>query len=182
MLMFYLTAFETSEEREAFEDIYMRFKDIMLRAALKTSSGNHALAEDAVAEAFLQVIKDWDHFLAIPCNKQRSRIVIITKNKTIDLIRKEKKYVPQEEEISGGHSEDILAILSHQEDIEYLARCVGQLPEIYRIPLQLRYDSELSNTEIAAVLHIPAKHVAVRIFRAIALLRDIIDKEALSNG
>jgi RNA polymerase sigma-70 factor (ECF subfamily) len=183
MLMLYLAAFESKEDREKFEDTYWKFKDVMLRVALLVSSGNHALAEDAVAEAFFQIIKDWDKFLGLPCNKWRSRIVIITKNKTIDLLRKEEKYAPpmDDDEIPGDDGDNVQMLLSHKEDIEYLARCIGKLPEIYRIPLQLRYHSELSNEEIAAVLKIPKTHVAVRIFRANALLRNIIDEEALND-
>lgn len=50
-------------------------------------------------------------------------------------------------------------------------QALAALPEQYRIPLVLRYDSELSYDEIAATMGLKRNHVATLIFRAKKELR-----------
>jgi len=42
---------------------------------------NHAMAEDAVHNAFLSVIENKEKIFPLPCGKRKSLIVIITKHK-----------------------------------------------------------------------------------------------------
>jgi RNA polymerase sigma-70 factor (ECF subfamily) len=102
MLTMYLALLETEADRSTFEEVYKLCRTSMYRAALRVSGNNHALAEDAVSEAFLKIIKDWDDFLKIPRNKWKSWIVIITKIKAIDLLRKEKKNVTLEDDFASN--------------------------------------------------------------------------------
>jgi RNA polymerase sigma-70 factor (ECF subfamily) len=134
---------------------------------------NHAIAEDAVHDAFWQIVKDWDKFLLLPCDKWRSRIAIIAKNKAIDILRKEKRYVALDDDIESGDVE-LGCLLEHKEDVQFLADCVAKLPDIYKIPLELRYYQELENPAIAAILGVTTHNVAVRISRAIVELRKIV--------
>ena len=48
---------------------------------------------------------------------------------------------------------------------------VAALPELYRVPVVLRYFSELSIDEIATLVGRPSTTVAVQLLRARALLR-----------
>jgi RNA polymerase sigma-70 factor (ECF subfamily) len=93
MLSFYLAAFEVPEDKQTFENFYTNNSALAMRAALRICGNNHAIAEDAVHMGFEQIIKDWENFLQLSCDKQRSRFVIILKNKTIDILRQEKHYV-----------------------------------------------------------------------------------------
>lgn len=169
MLMIYLSAFDSDDDKQTFEDIYLRYKDIAFRAALKVSN-NHALAEDALHNGFMQIINDWDKFLQIPCDKRRSRIVIIVKNKMIDLLRKEAKYVISDEEEDYPDTFDYTAIIEHKEESHFLRECVAGLPDIYKIVLELKYYHDMSNSEIADMLGIKPHNAAVRASRAIELL------------
>jgi RNA polymerase sigma-70 factor (ECF subfamily) len=178
----YLALLETDADRSTFEEIYELYKTPMYRAALRVSGNNHALAEDAVSEAFMKIIKDWDNFLKIPRNKWKSWIVIITKNKTIDLLRKEKKSVPLDDDFVSSNRDDNLDILlQYKDDTEYIAKCIAKLDEKYRVPLQLRWYEELSNDEIAKALGIKEGTVRVRIHRAMTLLRESLDRGKLNN-
>ena len=55
---------------------------------------------------------------------------------------------------------------------------VASLPELYRVPVVLRYFSELSLEEIAAVTGRPAATVGVQLLRARALLRASLEVRA----
>ncbi len=62
-------------------------------------------------------------------------------------------------------------VLVAREERERVRAAVAVLPELYRVPVVLRYFSELSVEEIAAVTGRPAATVGVQLLRARALLR-----------
>ena len=62
------------------------------------------------------------------------------------------------------------AVMSKEERAQ-VQNAIARLPENYRLPLTLRYYSELSYDEIAQQLDLERNHVAVLIFRAKQELR-----------
>ena len=186
MLMFYLTAFESDADKQTFEEIYVKYKDAAFRAALKIKN-NRAMAEDALHNGFLRLINNWEKFLTVPCDKRQSLIVIIVKNKMIDLIRKDKKLVSLEEfswlkkagedEYQEIGENDLSEIIRKKEESLFLRECVAKLPDIYKTALELKYFHDMGNSEIAGSLGITPHNAAVRISRATALLARIV-KEA----
>ena len=67
-------------------------------------------------------------------------------------------------------------------DIERLKQAVQQLDDIYRIPLLLYYDQELSYRDIAAALEIPAGTVKSRLNYARRQLKDMMDGGDSGDG
>jgi len=185
MLMVYLAILETPEERQAFTEIYERYKYDCLHVAMSIC-GNKALAEDAVHNAFMEIIERKEEYLNFPCSKMRSRIVIITKNKLIDLIRKSKRldFQPFDDESDALCADecDLSLIYEKKETLEHLMDCVAKLPEIYKSVLELNYFHELSYKEVAKELGISEKTVSVRIVRAKEKLREILEKEGATHG
>jgi RNA polymerase sigma-70 factor (ECF subfamily) len=183
MLLIYLSALDTEEDKITFESIYNEHKKSAMQTAMYVSGGNVMLSEDAVHDAFLAIVKNWDKFMRHTCNKWRSLIVIITKHKTIDLLRKENGSIPLEDEgyiPDQGDSLDVL--LQYKEDYAYIAQCVAGLPEVYKIPLQLRYYHDFTIEEIAAITGITPNNVSVRLHRGMALLCKNVRKERLNYG
>ena len=182
MTTFYMSELSTNDVKRRLGDIYTQYMNIAFRAAIRISN-NWAMAEDAVHNGFMQIIKDWDKFLQLPYDKQRSRIVIIVKNKMIDLVRKEKYQVPFDEieEYTECVNYDLITMFERIEDAQILRECVAKLPEIYKTVLELRYFHEMSNAEIAETLGIEPNNVGVRIFRAIEFLTKIV-KEGKKNA
>ncbi len=62
-----------------------------------------------------------------------------------------------------------------REDRERVRSAVARLPELYRVPVVLRYFSDLSIEEIAALVGRPASTVGVQLLRARALLREALE-------
>jgi len=58
-----------------------------------------------------------------------------------------------------------------------VAQAVAGLPEPYRTTVLLRYIEELSVKDVAARMSVPVKTVKTRLHRALALLRDVLDRE-----
>jgi RNA polymerase sigma-70 factor (ECF subfamily) len=176
MLAFYPSALESDEDKITFERLYTEHKALALRVAFRVTR-NEALAEDAVHDAFAKVIAGWEKFLLVPCNKRRSRIVIIVRNSAIDIMRKERG-LNFEKLDKNLPSDDVGldAVLERQSNSEYIRRCIDQIPEIYKAVLILRFFQDLSNGETADVLGISANAVGVRILRAKAMLKTILEK------
>ena len=58
-----------------------------------------------------------------------------------------------------------------REDRERVRAAVAALPELYRVPIVLRYFSDLANDEIAAITGRPAATIGVQLLRARLMLR-----------
>lgn len=59
MLMIYLSAIETPEEKIKFEELYYRYRGFMLKAVKRVLRGDQD-AEDAVHNAFLSTARNWE--------------------------------------------------------------------------------------------------------------------------
>ena len=91
MLLIYLAALETEQERHKLAELYEANKAVLLRYAL-TVTNSREMAEDAVHNAFLSVIKHKETLLALSNEDFRIRAIVIVKNKCVDLLRKENVY------------------------------------------------------------------------------------------
>lgn len=157
--------------------LYEAHQYACMDAALKVTGGDRALAEDALHNAFLQLLRDPAPVTALPSESQRRRLVIICKNKAIDLLRKDKRLVCTDFVEAPLLSEDPAQKAESRDESLRLARCVAKLPDLYRDILELRYTEELSLKEIAKLLEITSQSAAVRLHRGRALLTDILRKE-----
>ncbi|MBR4087277.1 MAG: RNA polymerase sigma factor, partial [Clostridia bacterium] len=99
---------------------------------------------------------------------------IITRNVSVDLLRKEQRRVAADMEeipISGG--------VDPQQDlgVQVLAHCIAQLKPIYRDVLELTVYYGLSAKECASLLKISSATVRKRLERARALLKEQMEGE-----
>ena len=113
-------------------------------------------AEDAVQNAFLQVIHHFDEISEIPCKKLGFWIISIVKNEALMILRRKQKELPQED--WDTFSADVSDPTSYNE-------------------LEMRLINGYSGKEIAQHLGISESAVNTRISRGRALLREIAVKE-----
>lgn len=99
LLALYISMLETEQEKMKMADVYEEHKHALLLNALKVTGYNQAMAEDAVHNAFISIIKEKEKYLQLDSKNFRYVSVTIVRNKCIDLIRKEKHYadIPIEE-------------------------------------------------------------------------------------
>ena len=134
-------------------------------------------AEDAASEIFLKLqrsIKSYDG--SIPFARWLLRVA---GNHCIDVLRRERRrgqlIVEGENEATlleapSAEVSPLLALMSKEERVR-VRDAIADLPDTFRLPLVLRYDSELSYDEIARQLGLQKNNVAVLIFRAKQELR-----------
>ncbi|MCL2222373.1 MAG: sigma-70 family RNA polymerase sigma factor [Oscillospiraceae bacterium] len=183
MLFLYLSALETEDERSKMAEIYETLHYTCLSVAMRITK-NQAMAEDAVHNAFISLIKHKEKYLSLSRCKLRSQIVIIVKNKAIDLLRGEKNISeePIDESDIISYEFDISEHIISKEAYKELVDCVSLLPEHYKVVFQLRYYHELSNKEIAEMLDEPQRHISVKIHRAKKELKKLLLKEGKQSG
>mgnify|MGYP001113354236 FL=1 len=168
MLAFFLAVLESNEERQQFAAIYEQYHERMEQVALHIL-GDRNNAEDAVQNAFLQVIKHFEKIYEIPCEELPFWIISIVKNEALMILRKKRNVVPLEDwdrferSAGGGYTE--------------LVELFRQLPETYRAVLEMKLLIGYTDREIAQKLGLSETAVSSRASRGRALLRKLIEKE-----
>ena len=170
MLSFFLAALESDTDRQTFTSIYNQHHSEMENAAIKILK-NQSDAEDAVQNAFMQVIRHFEKIFQIPCDEVSFWLISIVKNEAYMILRKQKRIVPLEDwDNFANQSVDVLDYIG-------LADLFTKLPDTYRQVLEMRFLLGYSNKEIAAHLGMTESAVGTRINRGRRLLREILDKE-----
>lgn len=96
MLVFLLAALENDEDKKLFTEIYEQYRPQMERTAMHFLK-SHADIEDAVQNAFMQMIRHFEKIYEIPCEELSFWIISIVKNEALMIIRKSQKTVPLED-------------------------------------------------------------------------------------
>lgn len=179
MLFVLLSALETEAERSKMSEIYENHKSEMLRYAMSITKNKEA-AEDAVHNAFLAVIKHKEKLFSLSRRDLRIQIVIITKNKCIDLLRKQGRLAedPIDDVEYTLESTDmpIEERIIFTEQYETLRKHIAALDETSRLALEMKYLLGMTYKEIGEELGMTAKHVDTKIMRAKAKVRKLISE------
>lgn len=172
-MLIYLCALETDHEKHELLLLYSEYHEVMLRVAKKYFPTDQMALEDAVQNAWLKIIKNFQRILDVPCKKRGACCVIIVKNECIFLLRKGKNDLSFDdlepllaEEQDGGHADAIIEV-------------IHRMPETYRTVLEMRFIEECSTREIAQKLGIPEATISTRIFRGRSLLIERLREEEL---
>ena len=95
MLAILLAALESEADKQKFTDIYEQYHPQMEQTALRILKNQHD-AEDAVQNAFMQIIRHFEKTDEIPCEKMPFWIVCIVKNEAVTILRKNQRTVQLE--------------------------------------------------------------------------------------
>lgn len=173
MLGVYLALIDEPSDKEKFTEIYNHYRDMMHRRAMSILH-NTVLAEEAVQESFLKIAKNISKISSPVCSKTASFIVIIVRNTSYDILRREKpdRNVSLDEEISAENIEmpDINEVLSTV-GLNFILEVINGMDDKYRDALSLKYLYGYSNNEIAKLLGITEDNARMRIYRAKAILK-----------
>ncbi len=179
-MIFYLSLIENQEDKDKFEYIYTNYRYTMLHEARHILKDEY-LAEDAVHESFIKIIKIISEVSTENRNKLRRFVVLIVRHKSIDIIRKNSKIknTPIEEisETNDELQEDVLDKIMSVQGLNRLMEIITGLEDTYRIPLELSILYGYSHKEISEMLDISENLVRTRIFRARQQVKKIIMQE-----
>ncbi|MCL2018958.1 MAG: sigma-70 family RNA polymerase sigma factor [Oscillospiraceae bacterium] len=184
MFFIMLSTIEDEQERLRIADIYEEYRYMCLHRAL-TITKDQQMAEDAVGDAFVEVIKHKEKIFSLDCNQLPSYIVTITKNKARDLLRKNKRKSDLDDDWENSLESDEIPIdeqVISKMGFERLLNLMASLDEKYKIVLEMKYVLDLSTNEISQMLNISNDNVKTRLFRARTQLRKLLGSEVTANA
>jgi RNA polymerase sigma-70 factor (ECF subfamily) len=160
-----------------FADAVREHQDELFGVALRIL-GDRDAAQDATSRAFLKAFRAWDRY--DQSRPVRHWLLRIVANEAISLgrerTRDRQRSARADDAVDTADrapqpDESALA----REERERVRRAVAGLPELYRVPVVLRYFSELSVDEIASLTGRPSSTVGVQLLRGRALLRAALE-------
>lgn len=143
------------------------YSDRIYRFVLK-SMGDTGRAEDVVQDCYEKL---WLNVTEIDFSKARSWLFTTAYNRMIDILRREKRVVCEEEFSVEVHYSDNYSDLN-----EVLHRCLEKLPENWKSVILLRDYEGYSYEEIASVTGQTDSQVKINIYRGRLALRNMIGK------
>lgn len=151
-----------------FEQLYLRYRGMMFYVAMGVLHDGPN-AEDAVHQAFLSVLENFEKLPEVESPKTQAYVVTVTERKAIDILRAEKTYV--ETEMDQLSREVPLPCESGLED------AIARLPSRYRKVMLLRYQQGYDTKELARMMDMKQESVEKLLWRAKTRLKQIMEEE-----
>ena len=170
MLIYLCSLIEDDDNRRRFTTLYHQHHVLMEKVAVKILN-NPTDAEDAVQNAFLQIIKHFEKFSVIPCEELQFWCISIVKNEALMLLRKRHPTLPLED--WDGFTTTVGDVVDYGGLVELFKR----LPDSYRSVLEMKLLLGYSDREIAQHLGLSETAVSSRASRGRSLLRELVTKE-----
>lgn len=170
MLSFYLSLIDTQEGKIKFEEMYNKYKNLMLYIAFDILKDNY-LAEDAVHMAFMKIVSNFKEYNFEDDNKTKSFVAILAKNTAISMYRKRKKTIEINIENLSREKYDFDSI-SEEMKVDFIKEEIKNMNDVYKDVLMLKYFNDFDNKEISKILEISESTVRKRLERARKILEE----------
>ena len=168
MLALYISLLDTEEQISKFEHIYTKYRGIMFYTAKGVLQDSY-LAEDAVHETFLDIIRIIDSIRANNEKELSQFLRVMTHHTSVDMVRRCNRQRKSDAEIENLvlSKSDVNAetIVLDKIDFEKMLLLVQSMNENYKTPLLLKVQG-YKVSEIADFLNISPENVKVRLHRA----------------
>ena len=168
-MLIYLQMLDTDQEKLCFTDLYTRYRGLMLSVARRFLSEPQD-AEDAVHQAFLSILKNFDKISHTDCPETRAFAVIIVERKALDILRAKRKILPLEEMEQG--------VEIPLPGDGGLADAMATLPVRYRQVLLLRFVYGYTTREVAKEFGMTQSAVQKLVWRA----KEMLEKKLAEGG
>ena len=175
MLSIYLSALDTQEEKDFFEDMYRNNRGKMLSIAFSIL-GNKEDAEDAVHIAFLKLADQLKNLLQKSRQDLKRYIVITIRNTSITIYNRNKKNAGRLEALNDDTPDNDNVFKFEASQIEALQIALPKLPQNYKDILTMYYYMRMSAEEISKTLDISVDNVWKRLSRARNMLKALIEE------
>ena len=169
MLAVCLALIDDDDDKKAFEILYNQYKNLMLNTAYKIL-GNKQDTEDSVQEAFFRIAKNFQIIHKEICPKTANQFVIIVRNISIDMYRKNKS------QKTIVLNEDIAETDFDRFEVSEIKFALNKLNDQDKDLLYMYYIHGFSVKEISKLFNSKESAVYKRIQRARAGLKKILEE------
>jgi RNA polymerase sigma factor (sigma-70 family) len=171
-----VVALTARSDEVALAELYDRYGRAAYGLAFRVLR-DHALAEDAVQEAFLAVWRGASRFIPERA-KASTWIMTLVHRRAVDLVRREERRradpLPEVELESGEPSAaDMVWLRLERERVQAALR---QLPDQQREAIELAYYGGFTQSELAERLGEPLGTIKSRMFTGLSRLRELLDE------
>ncbi len=176
MLALYLEHFDSDYDKGIFSKLYEDYEKLLYKIAFKLLN-NKQLAEDAVHDTFMELIRGFETFLLVDDKRKKAYIYKIGYRCAIKIYNKEfdlQKTDPTDE-LNALFEQGADKEFWSKVDKEELSIAVKGLAEKYRLPLLLKYDAEFNYAQISEILNITEETARQRVSRAKEKLRLVLE-------
>ena len=175
-------------EVEAFRPLVQRYQRLAFSVALRML-GSRADAEDIAQQAFVDAFNALERFQGEGRTHAFSTWLLrIAVNRSKDVLKSRRRTEePLDGDVPGGEAAfayDPPTPEAHASSGERRARletALLELPTKYREVLILRDAEDLSYEEIRAILQLPLTTLKIRVVRARAMLRDLVERVGVTS-
>jgi RNA polymerase sigma-70 factor, ECF subfamily len=175
-------------EVEAFRPLVQRYQRLAFSVAFRML-GSRADAEDIAQQAFVDAFNALERFRGEGRTHAFSTWLLrIAVNRSKDVLKSRRRTEePLDRDVPGGEAAFAYdpptpeANASRGERRERLEAALLELPTKYREVLILRDAEDLSYEEIRAILQLPLTTLKIRVVRARAMLRDLIERVGVTS-
>jgi RNA polymerase sigma-70 factor (ECF subfamily) len=162
--------------KDEFTEIVNRYKNLVY-SIIRRQTRDTEEANDLAQDVFLKLYKNLKSYT--PEYKFSTWVMRITSNHIIDQHRKKRmETVPFEPHMAEGANMPAEPSPESQylrrEQTERINKLLAGLPEMYRVPVVLYHQQDMSYQEIADTLKEPLSKVKNRIFRGRKLLKEML--------
>ena len=178
MFAILLQLIDEPEDKRKFEDIYSRYERLMFVVARDILKDPYK-AEDAVNDAFINIIKNFEKIGAVDSPRTKRFVVIIVRNICFNVLKKDKRHP----EVLSDDVSEIDQHATPAEDaffdsysLEKLKEKIITLPAKQRDALYLHVAENMSVKEIATLLGLSSETVKKRLQRARKKLRELMEE------
>lgn len=177
MLSLYLSMVDTDEQKSFVENVYLKYEQDMYKVALGILH-NKQDAEDAVHDAFIQIVRNVDKIIQVDRPKLRGFLVIIIRNCSINIYRKRKKDahfdIDDEDQPEVADDFDLEQSITTKQEQEKVRDALNKMNDEQRNILLMRYFYDMTLDSIASELNISYEAVRKRLDRAKSTLSRVL--------
>jgi RNA polymerase sigma-70 factor (ECF subfamily) len=155
-----------------FEELYEEHAEALLRF-LVYRTGDRGTAEEVLADTFERVLRSRSRFNPNR-GKVKTWIYSIALNRLRDLYRRSEAEERALRRSEAGAPEAV-ADIDRVEERTTVAAALGQLDEIEREAVSLRYGADLSVAEVAQTLDVKVSTAEGRIYRGLRNLKELLE-------
>jgi len=170
----YLQMIESPEDKILFEEVYIRYKNLMFKIAYDILH-SEASAEDAVHDAFMYIAEN----IQATHNRTEKEIIAYiveaTRGRAYNIYNKTKRLVSLNTDIDDSDDSDYFKVESTYVSDIGLNEALKQLPQNFFDILALHYVVGYKTKEIAELMGIKQDSVQKRIKRAKDRLKEIME-------
>ena len=168
-------------EKQAFEELIREFYPYVSKFLLKTTC-DESLSEDLTQETFLKMIRSIEKYDPDGSARFGTWLVTIAKNCYVDHLRRNRVNLENIDDLQLNDPFDVASGIARKLQYEEVLRAIATLPKEQGLAIRLKYEEDLTLSEIAERFGVPPKTIKSRIHDGTVKLRRSLNQKGRNEN